>query len=253
MHNVSGDEHLLTWISRLTSPEMCIERLKKRRNCYLLYLCLTLYSGTLRNCVFEECPPTYLPNIHLVKANGSSPPPPSELDTLWTEQQAEDLHMTTKLNAVNTIKCGIHKNEPCPSDPADEHIGKVLNNQFQFFLHLAHKHVHRLPQAMYRLRAAVWIQTLCCIPHESCALMKGIRNDYMMLLLGYIESGLLLGPFQQFPPDQLISLKEAAEQLPDAESDYASNSEVDEMLRKMPRPEYGAFAFLGISPDLCQE
>lgn len=166
------------------------------------------------------------------------------MDTLWIEQQGANIGVVPM--------CTVHKG-PCPIDPEDEQIGGVLDRHFQFFLHLAHSHVGKLAQAMYRLRATLWLQSLCCIPFNSCAQMKGIRNDYMMLLLGYIESGLLLGPFQQFPPEQLVSLQEAAEQMPDDGSDYASNSRIDEMLRQLPRPECGAIAFLGISADLCKE
>lgn len=233
---------------------MSIEKLKDLRNRYLLYLCISLSSGTLKDSIFTKPPPDTLLSINLVKRNAEIYfSTPAELDTIWIEQISEDMEMTTKLRDTAFQKCIIHKKEPCPSDPEDEQIGTVLDHHFQFFLHLANSHVGNLAQAMHRQRAAYWLQTLCCIPKSLCAEMKGIRNDYMMLLLGYIESGLLLGPFQHFPPEQLVSLKEAAEQMPDDGSAYASDSQINEMLRKLPRPECGAFAFLGISADLCQE
>lgn len=252
MQGVAYGNHVQTWINRLTSPEMSITKLKDCRNRYLLHLFISLSSGTLLTSIFSRPPPDVLPMIQSMRCGNQTVPPPSEYDTLWDEQVMEYFKMERNCN-VGYHKCAIHKTVECPGDSENRLIGKMLDDHFKFFLHLAHPYVGKLAQAMYRLRASLWIQMLCSISNTVCAEMKGIRNDYMMLLLGYIESGLLLGPFQQFPPEQLVSLKEAAELMPDDGNDYASNSRVDEMLRKMPRPECGAFAFLGISADLCQE
>lgn len=105
-----------------------------------------------------------------------------------------------------------------------------------------------------KIRAAKWIQRLCLIDTESCAIAKGVRNDYTMVLVGYLTNRCLIGPFQEFPMEKLIPLPEIAkmyakEGQPVTDPNHPRTAQ---FFQDMPTPAEGAFALIACTGDLYE-
>lgn len=105
-----------------------------------------------------------------------------------------------------------------------------------------------------KIRAAKWIQRLCLIDTEACAIAKGVRNDYMMVLVGYLTNRCLIGPFQEFPMEKLIPLPEIAkmyakEGQPVTDPNHPRTAQ---FFQDMPTPAEGAFALIACTGDLYE-
>jgi Domain of unknown function (DUF4485) len=159
-------------------------------------------------------------------------------------------------------KCTVHgPNDECPKDLIDNKIGKCLDKQFEYLLALGEMYKEWF---MYNRnkshRINLWLQALAAIDSTFCAHMKGIRNDYMMLLAGYLCHAELKGPFEDMPGDRLHPLSQAiATYLGKRQIQSDENSKVplnpasdtiESFMNNVPLIEEGAFALLSLSGNL---
>uniref|UniRef100_T1H9X1 DUF4485 domain-containing protein n=1 Tax=Rhodnius prolixus TaxID=13249 RepID=T1H9X1_RHOPR len=102
--------------------------------------------------------------------------------------------------------------------------GALLDQEFMYFLHMAKPYAALISIPAGKAKVALWLQTLATIRVTSCLAMKGIRNDYMQTLLGYIHDLRVTGPFQDYPSKDspLPPLAELAELYPNASNIVSS-------------------------------
>ncbi|XP_044734543.1 uncharacterized protein LOC123296908 [Chrysoperla carnea] len=137
-------------------------------------------------------------------------------------------------------------------------INKLLDEEFQFMLHLAMPLWRNWPLMKDRKRAGLWIQTLCTLHYNCfCTNMRVIRNDYLMALLGYLYSKNLSGPFKLKPPnDTLYPLETMAIEYLNNVRSNALNPDgqlLNEFLVDQPLPEDGgAFCFFAITGQILR-
>lgn len=133
-------------------------------------------------------------------------------------------------------------------------LDSLLDWEFQYLLHVARPYAALMTTVQDKTRVAKWLQKLCSIRMDvACSRMKGVRNDYMMALLGYLYDLRLTGPFEHPPPDgPLETLETAMDRLKDTYPiTVPTQSDVDEFLSDQPTPaEGGAFCYIAISGDL---
>lgn len=165
---------------------------------------------------------------------------------------------------VRVTSCSVHNGPECPTNPSDVKIGKCLDLQFAFLLNRVEFQV-KILLAMKQLateqeKINLWLHALSSIDDRSCCQMKGIRNDYIMLLLGYVRTKELKGPFEDFPPEHLQPLTRAIatyiakrEQIPTPKEKAPLNpigDTVEDFMNKLPNIAEGAFALLSLSGNL---
>lgn len=80
------------------------------------------------------------------------------------------------------LECSVHTS--AAECAADHHLDKILDQEFQFLLYLARPYAALLTNVDDRTKVATWLQMLCTIQDDACSSMRGIRNDYLMSLLG---------------------------------------------------------------------
>jgi hypothetical protein len=166
----------------------------------------------------------------------------------------------TRYNPRN-LQCSYHRDNKCPYEEPQNKLGKCLDNQFKYLITLASE----CPAAT-KPRIAVWLDALSSIDDTSCVIMKSIRNDYMMLLLGYVFHDEIKGPFEMPPVEPL-------EPLGDLIASYNSNQAVvhdkksapkrlplnpvgdtiEAFMNTVPRIEEGAFALLSITGNFFDQ
>ncbi|XP_055841765.1 uncharacterized protein LOC129908944 [Episyrphus balteatus] len=221
------------WNRKLTEPIYNAGGLREKRNKYLLMLTLCLNLGVLKY-PFDKLPPSgILPDISSIRnPNKSSLVGKS---TCPTESQQKT--------------CDFHENE-CPID--EDNISKILDNQFEFLIRLADQNVEKLSDISDRRRGRQWIKFLSSID-TPCFHMKGVRNDYAMLLAGYVLNDELPGPFLQSPIEKLIPLDELVKII-DMKNHMVidpSHPKAMRFLKDVPHPKEGAFAFLAVTGNIC--
>lgn len=130
---------------------------------------------------------------------------------------------------------------------------QILEQEFQMYLFMARPYAAMLPNANDRTRVAAWLQILCSIHGDKhCSSMKAIRNDYMMLLLGYLQDLRASGPFEDYPSwktlDPLVeAVKSSNRETPITDP---TGPHVNEFLMDQPMPEDGAFCYIALTGDL---
>jgi hypothetical protein len=154
--------------------------------------------------------------------------------------------------------CSVHVNA-CPENMQKTKVGKCLDRQFNYLLTLAEKYQNSITQADERAKVNLWLQKLAEIDKEYCAHMKGIRNDYIMVLLGYLVNGELRGPFKDDPPANAVEpLTEAiatyVEKIGAKEKSQLplnpTSDTIESFMAKVPKITEGAFALLSIDGNL---
>lgn len=248
---ITNEEHrstVVAWYVRLNGPEFEIPQLKIKRNRFLMMISMCIQCDNLPGSPFVKRPDVdNLPDPLTVEHAEPSATAAWERDKQWTE------YMEDQSLLDPNVKCAIHHPNPCPADEINSSIGATLDRQFQFFLHLAKPLICQLPNALHRQKAAGWLQRLCSDGTGMCAITKGIRNDYMMLLVGYLSSGLLTGPFQQYAPNTLVPLNELEIGEDSRPSNLPNDPTIGRMLSDLPfPPEQGAFAFLSVTADMFE-
>ncbi len=159
-------------------------------------------------------------------------------------------------------KCSIHGPDgECPAEKALQKVGKCLDAQFEYLLAMAESYKELLNtevNADKAQRVNLWLQEMSKIDRNSCTHMKGIRNDYAMVLVGYLANGELKGPFEDHPPGILQPLtqaiatfleKRAMKMEGNSPLNPASDT-IENFLCEVPSVEEGAFALLSISGNL---
>lgn len=245
--NAAHQEAVVAWVTRLVSPEFGIAELKLKRNRYLMMISMCIQCDNLSSSPFSQraVPGELLDPLNVQQQ--PSAPAAWERNKQWSEYVDEQSLFDGHLIPT----CSIHHPNTCPADEMNCSIGATLDRQFQLFLHLAMPFVCKLPHALHRQKAAGWLQRLCSNGNGICALTKGIRNDYMMLLLGYLSSGLLTEPFQHYATDKLVPLKDLKFDTELRPNNKPDDPRVGRLIKDMPLPtEQGAFAFLSITGDM---
>lgn len=154
--------------------------------------------------------------------------------------------------------CSVHDTDVCPQDDVDKKIGKCLDNQFTYLLTLGES--YQLLMQNEKEIINQWLQSLAKVDKTSCVQMKGIRNDYIMLLVGYLVNNELKGPFEDFPTERLQPLTQAiatyiakrklnGKPIKGVPLNPASDT-VEDFMNHVPNIEEGAFAFLSLSGNL---
>ncbi|XP_022900610.1 uncharacterized protein [Onthophagus taurus] len=244
---VSSDlerQKILPWVQKLFRPEYQTSPLREKRNKYLLALTLTILSDELFG-IFADAPPDLLPEL----GEFDYEPVPAaewEIDSMWPETLANLPEDFKKLD------CSVHSSRAeCDKD---HKLDKILDQEFQFLLYLTKPYAALLEGRYESTRVATWVQTLCTIHDESCSSMRGIRNDYIMALLGYLHDLRLIGPFAEYPPWRTLrplaeAAKLACEHKPVTDP---TSPDASEFLAHQPIPSEGAFCYIAITGDLIK-
>lgn len=173
---------------------------------YLLYLTITLLNDEAYGIFLEQAPSGALPEINAIQ-HEPIPAAEWELDKMWYET------LLGLPDDFQSLECSVHSHtDQCKRDHALDQVTetkksktgilislrlKILDQEFQFMLYLARPYASLLHNNDDRTKIATWLQTLCTIHEGSCSSMRGIRNDYMMALLGYnLTSTPLISPFK---------------------------------------------------------
>lgn len=157
--------------------------------------------------------------------------------------------------------CSVHGPNECPQDLVNSKVGKCLDKQFEYLLALAESYKELLRNDGSKMsRVNLWLQALAKIDTSHCAHMKGIRNDYAMVLAGYLLNGELKGPFEDLPSANLMPLTKAiATYIAKRNFESRDKSKVplnpagdtiEAFMNNVPIIEEGAFALLSLSGNL---
>lgn len=167
--------------------------------------------------------------------------------------------------------CSVHANEDdCPKDQVKEKIGKCLDAQFNYLLTLAANY----PASTHPI-FVLWLNALSRIGKDSCVNMKSIRNDHIMLLVGYLLYSEVKGPFEVNPREPLeplhdtiasyITKKTATVESKKKPTTTASTKRsnapplnpvsdtIEAFMNTVPRIDEGAFALLTISGNFFNQ
>lgn len=164
-------------------------------------------------------------------------------------------------------KCSIHIHGPdgdCPKDLINSKIGDCLDKQFEYLLAMAESYKELLRRddggGEKVNRVNLWLQALSRVNKTACAHMKGIRNDYIMVLVGYLVNGELKGPFEDLPSENLQPLTQAiatyiAKRELKSDDDKKvplnpASDTIENFMNECPHVEEGAFALLALSGNL---
>lgn len=164
-----------------------------------------------------------------------------------------------KFRQVKEKLCSVH-NE-CPKDRVKDKIGKCLDAQFNYLLTLATEY-----QASTQPSVVLWLNALSRIGSDDCVYMKSIRNDHIMLLVGYLLYGEVKGPFEVNPREPLEPLndtiasyitKKNARVKPRKSTNAPPlnpvSHTVEAFMNTVPRIDEGAFALLTISGNFFNQ
>ncbi|XP_055631312.1 uncharacterized protein LOC129771571 [Toxorhynchites rutilus septentrionalis] len=249
LHNPDEQEHANRWLTRLTDLSLNVKNLRDKRNRFLMMLCLCLFTGHVQT-PFDSPPPAKLPELSTMKKPKFSPAEWHTAAGEWKEHLALMNELLKKLKLPAPRKCSVH---PKLCSGGKDARGTFLDRQFEFFLHLARSYLRSLNTYPDSRIACRWIEALSQIDQNCCIRTKGIRNDYMLFLMGYLLQHRLLGPFCRLPVLPLEELMDGARKAAESEPLIKVNTpEVNrehDFLKHFPLPEEGVFAFISLSSD----
>lgn len=278
-------EKVIPWIRKLYAAEYATEFFKIKRNRYLFNMILSILNDEMYG-VFKAIPP-----LGPLKSPESFTVPTVpvatwEVDNMWEEMLKDEGNSSSYCNMhekcpeeedddeededveqeLENTNISAEDNNESLKDTNDKKKKKKLSKnkralfsslldwEFQYLLHIARPYAALMTTVQDKTRVAKWLQKLCGIRMEvTCSKMKGVRNDYMMALLGYLYDLRLTGPFEHPPPDgPLDNLDKAMEKLKDSYPiTVPTQHDVNEFLSDQPTPaEGGAFCYIAISGDL---
>ena len=183
-------------------------------------------------------------------------------DRLRIIMDAEKLVLTSKIpssKAKVVHNCSIHTSD-CPKEEVQKKVGQCLDNQFAFLLYLGE--TYQQVTTCEKERTNLWLQALCKIDKDACVEMKGIRNDYIMLMIGYLMNNELKGPFEDLPSGILQPLTQAiATYIAKRKSNSNKGNKgkvplnpvsetVEAFMNQVPKIVEGAFALLSINGSM---
>lgn len=178
-------------------------------------------------------------------------------------EEAEKINLKNSKSRILAKKpektCTVHATEKCPCNNVEKKIGQCLDNQFKYLLTLAESY-----QLLMESETEIinyWLQALSKVHSDSCTEMKGIRNDYMMLLVGYLVNKELKGPFEDLPTERLQPLTQAIATYIEKRKKHNTEDKdgvplnpvsdtIEAFMNHVPMIEEGAFAFLSLSGNL---
>lgn len=234
---------ILPWVRKLFSPEYHGSQFREKRNRYLVFITLTVLNDEASNIFMTRPPDGAMIEIEDIPLIGI-PAAEWELDNTWNDT------LNNLPEDFQTLECAVHENQTLCDD--DHHLDAILDQEFQYMLYLAKPYVAMLEGRFESTRGATWLQTLCTIHGEACSSMRGIRNDYMMALLGFIHDLRLAGPFADYPPwKTLPPLAEAAKKASDNKPiTHPGNPDASDFISSQPIPNEGAFCYIALTGDL---
>jgi hypothetical protein len=164
----------------------------------------------------------------------------------------------------DTRKCSIHPKN-CPDQDVQKKIGECLDNQFKYLLYLCE--TYQAATSCDKEQINLWMTALCKIENSACLEMKGIRNDYAMLMAGYLTNNELKGPFEDMPTSCLPPLTQAiatqiskrkGAQKKTEQANYRvplnpASETVEAFMNQVPKIHEGAFALLSINGSLFNQ
>jgi len=274
-------EKVIPWIRKLYAAEYATEFFKVKRNRYLFTMILSILNGEMYG-VFKSNPPSGPLKSPESFAIPNMPLTTWEVDDMWEEMLKDggndqpicSLHVkcpdekekndddsnvdTSNMSETEKIQLAEELNEIRENENNVKNkkvlLDSLLDWEFQYLLHVARPYGALMTTVQDKIRVAKWLQKLCSIRMDvTCSKMKGVRNDYMMALLGYLYDLRLTGPFEHPPPDgPLETLETAMDRLKDTYPlTVPAQSDVDEFLSDQPTPANGgAFCYIAISGDL---
>lgn len=209
------------------------------------------------NTIQSALPPTRLLDSH-------NPNPEWERQRTW-DDFLESINKVKTQNSKKKLckaekfeqKCIFHHLNKCEITPVSQKIGHALDLQFEFIIALARNAAMALANSMQQ--TTVWMQALCEIDKTFCTEMKGIRNDYACLIIGYMTNNQLDGPFEDPPTRPLCPLHEAAMKYARRRPAGLDTSQVplnpvsdtvENFMNECPLIDEGAFAFLSLSGSM---
>jgi hypothetical protein len=158
------------------------------------------------------------------------------------------------------LKCSYHRDDKCPSEAAHMKLGKCFDNQFNYLITLATE-----CPAANNPKIALWLDALSRIDESSCVIMKSIRNDHIMLLLGYILHNEIKGPFEMEPISPLEPIGDTIATYNATTNDKKQKSAsksvtlnpvsdtIEAFMDTVPKIEEGAFALLTITGNFFNQ
>lgn len=279
-------DKVVPWVRKLYAAEYATEFFKIKRNRYLFKMVLSIMNDEMYG-VFKFIPPAGPLKSPESFAVPAVPLAIWEMDNMWEEMlRGEDNSAsacTMHAQCPGSEVDGEDENdgdeeEVDVMDMSEEEKARVteelmarrerskvdrnkrtlhsvlLDWEFQYLLHVSRPYAALMDTVQEKTRVAKWLQKLCGVRRDAaCAKMKGVRNDYMMALLGYLYDLRLTGPFEHPPSDgPLENLETAMERL---REDYPltvpTQDDVNEFLSDQPSPaEGGAFCYVAVSGDL---
>lgn len=278
-------DKVVPWVRKLYAAEYATEFFKIKRNRYLFKMVLSILNDEMYG-VFKFIPPAGpLKSLESFTVP-AMPLAIWEADTMWEEMlKGEDnaasactMHANCPEGTEEDEARDEDEEEVDTTDMSEEEKARIteelvakrersktdknkralystlLDWEFQYLLHVSRPYAAMMATVQDKTRVAKWLQKLCGIRKDAaCSKMKGVRNDYMMALLGYLYDLRLTGPFEHPPPDgPLENLETAMERL---KEDYPltvpTQNDVNEFLSDQPAPaEGGAFCYIAVSGDL---
>lgn len=276
-------EKVIPWVRKLYAAEYATEFFKVKRNRYLFTMIISILNDEMYG-VFKSIPP-----IGPLKSPESFSVPTMplatwEVDSMW-EELLNDIENNKNTSCSMHAKCPEEEDEEKDDEDEidttkmseeekkemDEKLkskrediktnknkkaiySSLLDWEFQYLLHISRPYAALVTTVNDKTRVAKWLQKLCGIRMDiACSKMKGVRNDYMMALLGYLYDLRLTGPFEHPPPNgPLEPLEKAMDKLKDSYPiTVPTQGDVNEFLSEQPAPaEGGAFCYIAISGDL---
>lgn len=292
---------LMRWIHFLVDPftSMATEH-RAKRNRYLFMICSSLLTGNVLECMKvvgghhlkadakkkpvqvrgmkqtqQPDPISNSQGIPLTITQALNPATFDAIDSYpeWQREKCWDV----RLQAINDAeklalkdpklrilrqkdarKCSVHDDE-CPKDEVAAKVGRCLDNQFNYLLTLAESYQQMMASEKEKIN--LWLLALSRVDKDACVDMKGIRNDYMMPLVGYLVNCELKGPFEDLPTSCLPPLTQAIatfiakrkNEPKDAKGKVPLNpvsDTVEAFMNQVPKIDEGAFALLSISGNL---
>ncbi|KAL1122534.1 hypothetical protein AAG570_002864 [Ranatra chinensis] len=256
------------WVTVLLGAEFKASPLLHTTNKLLLHMTIGVVEDKILN-LFQTPPTENLADLELHTIRPLAPDPPArwQQDTFWDDlllgsQQITYIYCGLSSLALSLpqskakMTCPIHEN--CVAnigegDVVQPVVGMLMDKEFKFFLHLSRPYASLIMDPNVKSVAALWLQTLASIPKCSCLYLKGIRNDYMQAMLGYLQDLRPVGMFSVVPPEgPLIPLAEMAKIYGKntAVSENRLAHEAEAFLAGQPTPEDGAFCYVAVSGDL---
>ncbi|XP_050528184.1 uncharacterized protein LOC126898286 [Daktulosphaira vitifoliae] len=267
-------EKVIPWIRKLYAAEYATEFFKTKRNRYLFTMILSILNDEMYG-VFKTPPPNGPLKAPESFAIPMMPPATWEMDTMLEELLKDEVTVI----AVCSMHAECSREEEDSEEIITENMSEeekqriidsnekkkiqkskkvmlrtLLDWEFQYLLHVARPYAALITSIPDKTKLIKWLQKLCNVNIETeCLKMRGVRNDYMMALLGYLYDLRLTGPFENPPPDgPLETLNKAMDKIKDSfPLTIPSQNDVNEFLAGQPTPaDGGAFCYIAISGDL---